>query len=81
MRCVEWVAAIRRAAFALMAGGILAVSAASNAWASAGCDAVNNGELNVSSSNSTPMAWRTVTGKRFSPGDVLTTTSRTNDGT
>ena len=81
MRCVEWVAAIRRAAFALMAGGILAVSAASNAWASAGCDAVNNGELNVSSSNSTPMAWRTITGKRFSPGDVLTTTSRTNDGT
>lgn len=81
MGCVERVAAIKRAAFALLAGGVLAISAASGAWASAGCDAVNNGELDVSSSNSTPMAWRTITGKRFSPGDVLTTTSRTNDGT
>ncbi len=80
MGCVEWVAAIKRAAFALLAGGILAVSAASGAWASAGCDAVNNGELDVSASTSTPMASHTITGKRFSPGDVLTTTSRTNDG-
>ncbi|MGL5167441.1 MAG: Ig-like domain repeat protein [Afipia sp.] len=81
MGCFERVAAIKRAAFALLAGGILVVSAASGAWASAGCDAVNNGELDVSASTSTPMAWRTITGKRFSPGDVLTTTSRTNDGT
>ena len=81
MGCVERVAAVKRAAFALLAGGVLAVSAASNAWASAGCDAVNNGELDLSASTSTPMAWKTITGKRFSPGDVLTTTARTNDGT
>lgn len=81
MGCVERIAAIKRAAFALLAGGILAVSAASGAWASAGCDAVNNGELDLSASTSTPMAWKTITGKRFSPGDVLTTTARTNDGT
>lgn len=80
MGCVEWVAAIKRAAFALLAGGILAVSAASNAWASAGCDAVNNGELDVSASTSTAMASRSISGKRFSPSDVLTITSRTNDG-
>lgn len=80
MGYVERVAAIRRAAFALLAGGILAVSAASNAWASAGCDAVNNGELDVSASTSTAMASRSITGKRFSPSDVLTITSRTNDG-
>ena len=59
----------------------MAVSAVSNAWASAGCDAVNAGELDLSASTSTPMASRTITGKRFAPGDVLTTTSRTNDGT
>lgn len=81
MGCVEWVAAIKRAAFTLLAGGVLAVSAASGAWASAGCDAVNNGELDLSASTSTPMASKTITGKRFSPGDVLTTTTRTNDGT
>lgn len=81
MGCVERIAAIKRAAFALLAGGVLAVSAASGAWASAGCDAVNNGELDLSASTSTPMAWKIITGKRFSPGDVLTTTARTNDGT
>lgn len=80
MAGVGRVAAIKRAAFALLAGGVLAVSATASAWASAGCDAVNNGELDVSASTSTPMASRTITGKRFAPGDVLTTTSRTNDG-
>lgn len=80
MGCVERIAAIKRAAFALLAGGILAMSAASSAWASAGCDAVNNGELDLSASTSTPMASRTITGKRFSPSDVLTATARTNDG-
>jgi len=81
MASVGRVAAIKRAAFALLAGGLMAVSAVSNAWASAGCDAVNAGELDLSASTSTPMASRTITGKRFAPGDVLTTTSRTNDGT
>lgn len=81
MASVGRVAAIKRAAFALLAGGVVAVSAVSNAWASAGCDAVNAGELDLSASTSTPMASRTITGKRFAPGDVLTTTSRTNDGT
>lgn len=80
MAGVGRIAAIKRAAFALLTGGVLAVSATSNAWASAGCDAVNNGELDLSASTSTPMASRTITGKRFAPGDVLTTTSRTNDG-
>ncbi|HBR44304.1 MAG TPA: autotransporter domain-containing protein, partial [Afipia sp.] len=80
MGCVERIAAIKRAAFALLAGGLLAVSATANAWASAGCDAVNNGELDVSASTSTPMASRSISGKRFAPGDVLTATARTNDG-
>lgn len=80
MAGVGRVAAIKRAAFALLAGGVLAVSATSSAWASAGCDAVNNGELDVSASTSTPMASRTITGKRFAPSDVLTATARTNDG-
>lgn len=80
MGCVERIAAIKRAAFALLTGGLLAVSVTANAWASAGCDAVNNGELDVSASTSTPMASHSITGKRFAPGDVLTTTSRTNDG-
>lgn len=81
MGCVKWVAAIRRAAFSLLAGGVLSVSATSGAWASAGCDAVNNGELDVSASTSTPMASHSITGKRFAPSDVLTATARTNDGT
>ena len=80
MGCVERIAAIKRAAFALLTGGLLAVSVTANAWASAGCDAVNNGELDVSASTSTPMASHSITGKRFAPGDVLTTTSLTNDG-
>ena len=80
MGCVERIAAIKRAAFALLTGGLLAVSVTANAWASAGCDAVNNGELDVSASTSTPMASHSITGKRFAPGDLLTTTSRTNDG-
>ncbi|EGP06553.1 hypothetical protein CSIRO_3809 [Bradyrhizobiaceae bacterium SG-6C] len=80
MAGVGRVAAIKRAVVTLLAGGVLAVSATASAWASAGCDAINNGELDLSASTSTPMASRTITGKRFAPGDVLTTTSRTNDG-
>lgn len=80
MAGVGRVAAVKRAAVALLAGGVLAVSAVSSAWASAGCDAINNGELDLSASTSTPMASRTITGKRFAPSDVLTATARTNDG-
>jgi hypothetical protein len=69
-------------AWLVLAGALALVAAPIEAFASAGCDAVNNNTGNVSFAipGSTLFASESFSGQPFSPGDVVTAVARTDDG-
>ena len=66
----------------VLAGVLALVACPIEAFASAGCDAVNNNTGNISFTipASTQFADNSFSGEPFSPGDVVTAVARNDDG-